>query len=265
MSPGRAGAAASELASRLGDRGIPIGQRQLLATQFGQVANDAVLQRAVAERQAEAAEDREEEEESLLTAAQALRLDASSIVPVQRVPPAAAGAAMTAAEWIGLGAAGYVVAQDAVSGTAGDTSYTFDEMEGVLLPDGGNDVAAYRKAHPDAKINSYRHTISVWQGTGSRKMGIKFGLSFSYDGHAIGNMSCDIIDTYDWPMWSGNVHVNFTPLSLATGGVSRVRITVSVNADRTFAGGMVRSRILEINGTSLIQTTGSGAPVRFGE
>src|SRR5688572_18039483 len=74
-SPGRAGAAASELASRLGDRGIPIGQRQLLATQFGQVANDAVLQRAVAERQAEAAEDREEEEESLLTAAQALRLD----------------------------------------------------------------------------------------------------------------------------------------------------------------------------------------------
>lgn len=196
---------------------------------------------------------------------QTRRLASPDTPVVQRAGPAAA-AALTAGEWIGLGAAGYAVAQDAVKGTAGDMSYTFDEMEGVLLPGGGNDVAAYRTAHPNADIRSATHIVAVWQGTsGSRKAGIKFGISFNYDGHAIGNISCDILDAYDWPLWSGSVGVNFTPLSLARGDVSVIRITLNVNADRTLAGGRVRSRVLELDATSYMQTVSGQAFVRFNE
>lgn len=183
---------------------------------------------------------------------------------IQRIGPAA-GAAMGAAEWIGLGAAGYAVAQDAVGGTAGDVSYTFDEMEGVLLPGGGNDVPAYRTAHPNAQIQTHTHIIRAWQGTsGSKKMGVKFGLTFNYDGHAIGNISCRIIDTYDWPMWEGSINVNFTPLSLANGDVSQIRITINGNADRTFAGGRAQSRVLILDATGLIRTVEGELYVRFG-
>jgi Domain of unknown function (DUF4157) len=180
---------------------------------------------------------------------------------VQRFP------ALAAAEWIALGAAGYVVAQDATNSTAGDISYSFDEMEGVLLPGGGSDVAEYRKNYPDAKLQSHTHTVSTWieHISGGRAMGIKFGLTFNYDGHAIGNISCNILETYDWPLWSGSVNVNFTPLSLSTGGVSVIRITLNLNADRTFAGGAVASRILELDGTGAIKKLGAGAHVRFNE
>ncbi len=198
-------------------------------------------------------------------------VERSSISPsmgsglVQRFPPAIA--AMGAAEWIAVGAAGYLVAQDATSATAGDVSYTFDEMEGVLLPGGGSDVPAYRTGHPDADIQSYTHTVSTWMsnGYGSRAMGIKFGITFNYDGHAVGNISCRILDTYDWPGWSGSVNVNFTPLSLASGDVAAIRITLNLNADRTFAGGTVGSRILELDGAGAIKSLGSGAWVAFGE
>jgi hypothetical protein len=137
-----------------------------------------------------------------------------------------------AAEWIALGAAGYVVASDAVNQASGDVSYSFDEMEGVLLPWGGNDVAAYRTAHPNTQINEATHRVAVWFGTsGSRKMGIKFGINFLYDGYAIGNISLSIIDTYDWPGWGGNVNVNITPRSLASGGVSSLRFTVNMGCN----------------------------------
>ena len=170
---------------------------------------------------------------------------------VQRVAPAVA--ALTAAEWIALGTAGYAVAQNAVTSTAGDVTYTFDEMEGVLLPGGGNEVAAYRKDHPEAKIQSRTHNIAVWAGTSSdRKLGIRFGVDFNYDGHALGNISCSIGETCDCAGWSGSVNVNFTPLSLSDGGVSKVRITLNLNYDRIAIGGKVRSTVLELDGAGNI-------------
>lgn len=212
-----------------------------------------------------------DDEEQMLQAKRVIQRDTqheqvtkhTTHVPVvQRVGPAA-GAAIGAAEWIGLGAAGYVVAQDAVSGTAGDISYTFDEMEGVLLPGGGNDVEGYRKAHPDANIRSHTFVVTAWQGSaGSKKMGVQFAVTFNYDGHAIGNISCRVLDTYDWPMWEGSINVNFTPLSLATGDVSTIRITINGNADRTFAGGRARSRILLLTADGVIRVTGSGLYAR---
>jgi hypothetical protein len=166
---------------------------------------------------------------------------------VQRVAPAVA--ALTAAEWIALGVAGYAVAQNAVTSTAGDVTYSFDEMEGVLLPSGGNEVAAYRKEHPDGKIQSHTHDIAVWGGKESRrKLGIRFGLDFNYDGHALGNISASITEIYDWPLWSGSVSVNFTPLSLSGGGIAKVRITLNVNYDVVGLGGTALSTVLELDG-----------------
>lgn len=144
-------------------------------------------------------------------------------------------AGLGAAEWIALGAAGYMVASDAINQASGDVSYSFDEMEGVLLPGGGNDVAAYRTAHPRTTITEATHLVAVWFGTsGSRKMGIKFGINFLYDGHALGNISLSIIDTYDWPGWGGNVNVNITPRSLASGDVSSVRFTVNMGTNNSW-------------------------------
>lgn len=140
-----------------------------------------------------------------------------------------------AAEWIALGAAGYVVASDAINQASGDVSYSFDEMEGVLLPGGGNDVAAYRTAHPNTQINEATHYAAVWFGhRDDRKMGIKFGINFLHDGHAIGNISLSIIETYDWPGWGGNVNVNITPQSFAAGGVSSVRFTVNMGCNNSW-------------------------------
>lgn len=140
-----------------------------------------------------------------------------------------------AAEWIALGAAGYVVASDAVNQASGDVSYSFDEMEGVLLPGGGNDVAAYRTAHPNTQITEATHYAAVWFGRrDDRMMGIKFGINFLHDGHAIGNISLSIIETYDWPGWGGNVNVNITPQSFAAGGVSSVRFTVNMGCNNSW-------------------------------
>ena len=171
---------------------------------------------------------------------------------IQRVPVAAP--ALGAAEWIALGTAGYEITQNAVNQTAGDITYSFDEMEGVILPGGSTNVEDYRKQHPGTTIRSYTHTVSVWHGTSdSRKAGIKFGIDFNYDGNALGNISMRILDTYDWPMWSGAVNVNLTALSLATGGAAAVRITINVNADVTLRGGQVSSLVLELDGRSLLK------------
>lgn len=143
-------------------------------------------------------------------------------------------AGMGAAEWIAAGALGYQVTSDAVNSTSGDISYTFDEMEGVLLSGGGNDIPAYRAAHPSNRIYEATHRLAVWFGTsGSRKMGIKFGITFLYDGNALGNISLSIIDTYDWPGWAGSVNVNITPRSLTTGAAS-VRLTVNMGTNNSW-------------------------------
>jgi hypothetical protein len=94
----------------------------------------------------------------------------------------------------------------------------------------------------------------VWHGSsGSRKAGIKFGIDFNYDGYALGNISMRILDTYDWPMWSGSVNVNLTALSLAKGGAAAVRITINFNADVTLRGGQVSSSLLELDGRGLLR------------
>ncbi len=142
--------------------------------------------------------------------------------------------AMGAAEWIAVGVAGYMVAGDAITSASGDVSYSFDEMEGVLLPGGGNDVSAYRAQHPNTQINEATHFLAVWFGwEGSRKMGIKFGITFLYDGNALGNISLSIIDTYDWPGWGGNVNVNITPRSLSAGRAS-VRFTINMGTSNSW-------------------------------
>jgi hypothetical protein len=277
-------------AGLLNDSGISFTGRQKIATQIGQISGNKYLQRVMLQRQNTSEENdtgrkaimhtggqTSSDTTSLMKgkgnldqaigsgAIQTNRFPFSDTSVVQRVP-AAAPAAMGAAEWIGLGAAGYAVAQDAVKSSAGDISWNMDEMEGVLLPGGGNDVPAYRAKYPNANIRHYRHIVSVWQGfADSRRAGIKLGISFSYDGHAIGNISCDVIDTYDWPAWSAIVNVNFTPLSLARGDISVIRITMTVGADRTLRGGRVRSAILELDAQGILRKIEGLAYVAFGD
>lgn len=144
-------------------------------------------------------------------------------------------AAMGAAEWIAAGALGYQVAQSVVNESSGDVNYTFDEVDGVLLPGGGNDVAAHKTAHPNAQIYRARHEFAIWRGMpDTRKMGIKFGINFLYDdAGAIGNISLSILDVYDWPSWGGSVNVNITSLSLASGNAS-FRFTINVGDNNTW-------------------------------
>lgn len=149
------------------------------------------------------------------------------------LPPILAG--MGAAEWIASGGLGYLLVNDAVRSGSGDVSYSFDEVEGVLLPGGGNDVAAHKTAHPNAQIYEATHHFAIWGGTsGSRKMGIKFGITFLFDNAgAIGNISLALMDIYDWPAWGGNVNVNITPRSLAAGNAS-FRFTINVGYDNSW-------------------------------
>ena len=143
-------------------------------------------------------------------------------------------ASMGAAEWIAIGALGYAMGQSAVGVPSGDVNYTFDEMEGSLLPGGGNDVPAYRTAHPNAQTYRATHHLAVWFGTeGSRKMGIKMGITFLFDQHAMGSVSIGILDTYDWPLWGGNVILNLTPEALASGDRAQVRVTANLSTKNT--------------------------------
>ena len=144
-------------------------------------------------------------------------------------------AAMGAAEWLAAGGLGYLVVNDAVRSVSGDVTYSFDEVEGVLLPGGGNDVAAHKTAHPGAQIYEATHYFAIWGGTsGSRKMGIKFGITFLFDNAgAIGNISLSLIEVYDWPGWGGNLNVNITPRSLARGNAS-FRFTINIGEDNSW-------------------------------
>ena len=144
-------------------------------------------------------------------------------------------AAMGAAEWLAAGGLGYLLVNDAVSSGSGDVSYSFDEVEGVLLPGGGNDVAAHKTANPSAQIYEATHKFAIWGGkSGSRKMGIKFGITYLFDNAgAIGNISLSLIDVYDWPGWGGTVNVNITPRSLARGNAS-FRFTINVGYNNSW-------------------------------
>ena len=142
--------------------------------------------------------------------------------------------ALGAAEWIALGALGYSVVNDAVNSASGDIGYSFDEVEGVLLPGGGNDVAAHKRAHPNAKIYDATHHFAIWGGTRNlKKIGIKFGINFLYDdAGAIGNISLSLLDVYDWVGYGGNINVNITPRSLS--GSASFRFTVNIGEDNSW-------------------------------
>jgi Domain of unknown function (DUF4157) len=170
--------------------------------------------------------------------------------PQERVQRAAKA---SAAEWSPSGAGGYTVTQNAISSKSGDVAYSFDEIEGVILPGGGSDLKSYRKNHPAAKIHQYTHYIAVWVGTdSSRKLGIRFGLDFSYDNFALGDISCHITKTYDWPMFSGAVSVNLTPMASTDNGVARVRITLSLDYQAGFGNGS-QSKIIELDATGKLE------------
>ena len=132
----------------------------------------------------------------------------------------------------GLESEADTMGNDVLSTTSGDVSYSFDEVNGVLLPTGGSDVAAHRAAHPNAQIYEATQYFAIWKGwEDTRKMGIKFGITFLYDdAGAIGNISLSLIEVYDWAAWGGNVNVNITSRSLASGFASfRFTINVGVN------------------------------------
>jgi len=151
----------------------------------------------------------------------------SNIKKIQRVAPALLG--LGAAEWIALGTTGYMVAGDAIKSGSGDVAYTFDEMEGVLLPTGGSDVAAYRTQNPSRKIYEGTQQLAVFFKANlfDRAMGIKFGITFNYDNSAIGSISLNIIEVYDIPGWGGNINVNITPRNMSS-GMSSIRLTVNM-------------------------------------
>ena len=196
---------------------------------------------------------------------------------IQRAGPIAA-LGLGAAEWIALGTLGYELAQG-VTQPAGDISFTFDDMKGVLLPGGGTDVVAYHAEHPDSVIQSKEIAVAtwMWDRAALRAMGIKFGITFNYDGHAIGSISCRILDTYDMPGWKGSVNVNFTPLALSKGDLAIVRITLNLSAKILIYGSYAQSRILELAADGTIRALGRGdsasqwsvssheAPVTFDE
>jgi len=144
-------------------------------------------------------------------------------------------AGLGAAEWLAAGALGYTIASDGVKKASPDVSYSFDEVDGVLLPGGGSDVAAHKNAHPNANIFEATHKFALWAGTsGYRKMGIKFGINFLFDNAgAIGNISLSLLDVYDWPGFGGNFNVNITSRSLAAGAAS-FRFTINVGADNSW-------------------------------
>jgi hypothetical protein len=107
-------------------------------------------------------------------------------------------------------------------------------MKGTLLPGGGNDLPAYSAAHPNAQTYKGTHHLATWFGTeGDRKMGIKMGITFLYDDHAMGSVSIGILDTYDRLAWGGNVIVNLMPEAIASGDRAQVRVTVNLSTVNT--------------------------------
>ena len=150
---------------------------------------------------------------------------------VQLALPAAL-AALGAAEWVAIGTAGFAIAASEVGAAASeDVTYTFDEMDGVLLPGGGTDVAKHKADNPDATKYEATHYVAVFveNNWGNRVLGIKFGINFLFDSAgAIGNISLSLEEPYDGVGYGGQVTVNLTSRSLASG--ASVRVTVNIGS-----------------------------------
>jgi hypothetical protein len=145
-------------------------------------------------------------------------------------------------DWITIGETGFKVANGIAGVPKGDVTYTLAELEGALLPGGGNDVSSYRKSHPNNRIKRATHSVAVFYkdwahaklGWDFRRMGIKFKIIFSYDGNALGSISMGIIERYDYLGWGGDVDVNITPESLDEGDISSIRLTINMVTDNSW-------------------------------
>lgn len=122
-----------------------------------------------------------------------------------------AGTAVTAAAWATVGSAGFSVAQAAIQNSAGDTSYSFDEVEGTIFY--GNQQEEYQTKHKYPITDGSKY-ISVWLGARNDKnMGIKFRVDYRHDGYSTGSISCSLVDAWDGVGWSGNVRIELTPIT----------------------------------------------------
>lgn len=145
-------------------------------------------------------------------------------------------------DWITIGETGFKVANGIAGVSKGEVTYTLAELEGALLPGGGNDVSSYRKTHPNNIIKKATHTVAVYYkdwahaklGWDYRRMGIKFRIIFSYDGNALGSISMGIIERYDYLGWGGDVDINITPESLDEGDKSSIRLTINIVTDNSW-------------------------------
>lgn len=150
-----------------------------------------------------------------------------------------------AATWIAIGSLGWGITQGTLA-NAGDLAYSFDELVGTKFPN--DDKEKFQTLHKYPRTTG-RQEIDVWFGFRSlKKLGIKFAVDYEYDGYSISSISMGLLDTYDWPLWSGNVQVNLTPLERLVDGSSAVRITINLQADRTVAPSKAGNVVLQLTG-----------------
>jgi hypothetical protein len=166
------------------------------------------------------------------------------------------------AAWIAASALGFNVISGVLT-QVGDIGYSFDKMEGVKFPNDDKDTYKTKHKYP---ITSGRQEIDVWMGFSTfKKLGIKFAINYEHDGYSIGSITMSLLDTYDWPLWSGTVQANVMALRDLDNGASKVRITVNVQWSRTFQGGgdSAEFELTGANAFKLIRRSSNDLWVRF--
>ncbi|MCH7575307.1 MAG: DUF4157 domain-containing protein [Candidatus Marinimicrobia bacterium] len=149
--------------------------------------------------------------------------------------PAIAAAFGGASEWIAAGALGYSILGDVSRAGTSDVKYSWQKVDGVLVPNGGNDVGKHKKANPNSKRYEARHVVAVYvDNKMGRALGLKFRITFIFDeAGAVGNISLGIISVYDAVGFGGTIDVSIVPRSLI-GGNATFRFTVNVTSDNIF-------------------------------
>ena len=156
--------------------------------------------------------------------------------------------AQTGAGLVAAGALGYTILSDAVKASEGDVSYSFDEVNGVLLPDGRTDISEHKKVYPSAQVYEATHDVLFYLKNpfGHKAFGIEFSITFLYDDSgAIGNISLSVIDVYDLWGYGGNIDVNIIGQSLDENPSFRFSVNVTSEA---FFSTKVNSFIFYIRG-----------------
>lgn len=152
----------------------------------------------------------------------------------QFVFPAIA-AALGASEWIAAGALGYSILSDVANAGTEDVKYSWEKVDGAYVPNGGNDIPAHKREHPNAARYEARQSVAVFvEDHIGRALGLKFRITYIYDtAGAIGNISLSIIDVYDHPGYGGHIDVSIIPRSLM-GGNASFRFTVNITSDNSW-------------------------------